>query len=81
MKSLVNSLFPKKLWTRPTIVFGGGLFFKFILSHTIKYFYIFFTFSIEFANFISVFYCEIFRKIKLKPLKIQTKLKKKRIRN
>ena len=40
------------------------------------FYYIFFTFSIEFANFISVFYCGIFRKIKLKPLKIQTKLKK-----
>ena len=35
MKSLVNSLFPKKLWTRPTIVFGGGLFFKFILFNII----------------------------------------------
>lgn len=35
MKSFTNSLFPQKLWTRQTIVFGGGLFFKFILFNII----------------------------------------------
>lgn len=35
MKSLITFLFPKDLWTRQTLVFGGGLFFKFILFNII----------------------------------------------
>lgn len=35
MKSVITFLFPKKLWTRQTIIFGGGLFFKFILFNII----------------------------------------------
>lgn len=35
MKSFINFLFPQNLWTRQTIVFGGGLFFKFILFNII----------------------------------------------
>lgn len=35
MKSLITFLFPKDLWTRQTIVFGGGLFLKFILFNII----------------------------------------------